>query len=649
MTEVAAGPQRPRRRWSDLVVTLVLGIVVVSAALLPAVTASSGETITVRGDVTLDGEPLQFFPVGFWTTGEEGVVTSSTTDANGRFTLDVPATLDGFAYAGTTPDSTRAILGFDGREVVRGVIGSLNPSGTAPVLYQGRPTATGRGLAGGTGEVHFRLTQAGRLSGTSPVKASGLQALQIRRADNSVVQTLRLDSRGRFGSTALVPGEYAVVLVPRSPGLPTVVDAQVEGGRTTTVRPVTPTRGATISGIVRAGSRAVGAVPVLLQQDGEVIAKTTSSDTGAWSFPGVAPGDFTVEVGRYDEPASRSASAVEVPIPGASPTPSPTAITPTPTPSPTSTDPETAAIQPVERTTDAVLPSSFPVTVPEGVGDVGVVTGVEEAGRITGTVSRADAADGTEDAPVRVVVEEAATGRIVRAADAGTDGRYAVGGLQPGTRYRVWAVTEPDDLTLARMGAATVSARTTGAVADVVVDTPAVTVSGTVADATDGRVAAGDPALFQRTATIDESGAYALQGLVPGAYPVVVTTSGREASDPVGVVARTDGPVVDLQAGPRPSTFKGWFISSGAGVPAITGTATDEDGDVVRFGPQTDKGEVRIGKLRAGTYTYDAESFRGSAPAVDGPWYFLPPVGSFSLSDGAITDVGPIVLLTRTH
>ena len=57
MSEVAASPGRPRRgRWVDLLVTAVIGLVVVSAALLPAITARSGETLTVQGDVVVNGE-----------------------------------------------------------------------------------------------------------------------------------------------------------------------------------------------------------------------------------------------------------------------------------------------------------------------------------------------------------------------------------------------------------------------------------------------------------------------------------------------------------------------------------------------------------------------------------------------------------------
>lgn len=647
MSEVAAKPGG-RGRWSDLVATLVIGLVVVSAALLPAVTASSGETVTVSGDVTLDGQPLDFFPVGFWTA-TNGVVSTSSTDANGRFTIDVPATLDGFAYAGAAPDARRAVVTVGGTEVVRGVIGAQTTPGITSAYYQGRTTATARGLEGGASEVRFRLQRAGRIAGTSPVPASGLRAVQIRRADNSVVQTLQLDGSSRFRSMALTPGQYGLVVVPRPPALPVVTDAVVSAGRTTTLRPAQPQTGATVTGTVRADAGAVAGVPVLLEQDGDVIADTLSSDSGDWSFPGVAAGDYAVEVGRYDEPAatSASASAIEVQIPGATPTPTPTAATPTPSAS--AVPPESAAIQPVERTSDSVVPRTFPVTVPTVLGTVGVATEVAPAGRVTGTVSRPDSITGTESAPIRVVVEEASTERIVRETTVDGDGRYGVGGLEVGRRYRVYAVTEPDDATLAQMGGVSVIAQATGAIAPITIDEPALTLNGTVSGATGGRVHAGDEALFQRTGTIDASGAYAVQGLVPGAYPVVVAADERKTSDPVGVTVSAAQPIVDLQPGGRPATFKGWFISSGAGVPVVTGTAVDADGDVVTFGPATDGGEVEVKGLRPGTYEYDADSFRGTVPAVDGPWYYVAPEGTFSLSDGAVTDVGPIVLHTRAH
>jgi hypothetical protein len=650
MSGAAATPVPPRhRRWFDPLAALVIGLVIVAAALLPAVTANSGETTTVRGDVTVSGQPLAFFPVGFWTTGD-GVVTHTRTDAAGRFTMDVSATLDGFAYAGTAPDAQHAIVDTNGRQIVRGVIGA-DPAGAHTIaIYQGHPTATARGLDNSASQVHFTLQEAGRIAGVSPVKAAGVRAVQIRRADNSVVQTLRLDSRSRFRSMQLVPGEYGVVLVPKSPGLPTVADAVVQSGRTTSVTLPAPEAGATVSGTVRTAAGAVGAgIPVLLEQDDVVLQSTATTHSGDWSFAGVPAGSYAVEVGRYETPAAAGASSVEVPIPGATATPTPTPSTATPTPSGTAVSPQTAAIEPVERTSDDVVPQTFAAMVPDVLGTVGVDTEVQEAGRITGRVSRADVVTGTASASVRVVAEEASSGRIVRTAATGADGGYSMGGLVPGRHYRLYAITEPDDPSLAEMGGTTAVATAAGATADIVISEPALTLTGTVSDATGGTVAAGDAALLRRTAKIDSSGAYALQGLVPAAYPVVVTVPKRKASQPVGVVVDAADRVADLHAGPRPAVFKGWFIASGAGIPVVTGAAVDDTGDRVQFGPQTNDGRVRVTGLDPGTYEYDADAFRGTVPAVDGPWFYVPPTGTFSLSDGATVDVGPIVLRVRSH
>lgn len=649
MSKVVGKPARPRHgRWFDLFAMLAIGVVVVGAALAPVFTANSGETTTVRGDVRLDGRPLAFFPVGFWTTAGVQRGTTTRTDASGRFTMDVPVTAEGWAYAGAAPDAEHAIVTTDGEQVVRGVIGAKSAAPISTPLYQGWAPATARSLAGGASQLHFTLQQPGRLAGTSPVAAGRLRSVQVRRLDGSVVQTLTLDSRGRFRSIPLAPGDYAVVLVAKAPQLPSVATGTVRGGRTTTVTITPPVTGATLTGEVRTTSRALGAgIPVLLEQAGDVLAATTTASTGAWTFTGIAAGDYTVEVGRYDEADAVSASAIQVPIPGATSTPTPTPTVATP--SPTAATPQGAAVEPVQRTADGVRAASFDATVPTTLDEVGVATVVTEAARISGSVLRPDIAAGTEGATTRVVVEEAATGRIVRATTAAPDGAYAVGGLEPGRDYTVWAVTEPDDPTLAEMGSATVAAETTPAIADIVIDQDALTLGGTVSAATGGTVTAGDTALFARSTTIDASGGYAIQGLVPGAYPVIVAAKGRKAAEPVGVVVSTSRPVVDLQPGPRPATFQGWFISGGAGVPIVSGTAEDPDGDVVRFGPRAEGGHVEITDLAAGTYTYVQDSFRGTVATLDGPWFFLAPTGTFSLSEGDTVDVGPIVLHLRAR
>lgn len=632
-------------RWFDLLATVLIGLVVTGAALVPAMTASSGGTTTLRGDVTLDGRRLAFFPVGFWASGDGadgGVLTSTRTDANGVFTLDVPSTRDGYAFAGTAPDSSRALLRFDGQSVVRGTIGAKVASPVASPLYQGWDPASARGIAGGADRIRFRLQRAGRVGGTLPIPARQVRAVQVRRLDGSVVETPRPDARGRWVSGDLVPGRYAVALVPVAPLLPVAVQADIASAATARAALPAPQSGATVDGLVRTASGgSVQGVPVLLEQGGEVLAATTADRSGAYRFTAVAAGQYTVEVGRFAEVGSArpSPAEVEVPIPGRSPSPDPTASSPAPTSSPSA---EAQAVLPFERTADAVLPADTEVIVPDGLGQVSVVSDAPTAARLSGTVRGADGE------PVQVVVEEAGTGRVLRVADADDAGRWSVGGLVPGAQLTVWAVTRPSDPTQARMGRADGVAQRTPAGVDVVIDRGAAALQGTVPGADGGTVVVGDRNLLQGTSQVDASGAYAVQALVPGLYPAVVQSPGRLSSAPVTVRVQQDGGPQDLQRGPRSASFKGWFISGGDGAPLVAGIAVSGDGSTVRFA-RAEQGRVLVDGLRPGTYAYDAGSFSGTVPAIDGPWWFDAPQGTFALNDGQVTNVGPIVLHVRAR
>ena len=73
----AIGRLMRSRRPFDLVAMLVIGLVIVAAALVPAVTANVGGTVTIRGDVTASSKPISFIDVGFWSP-QNGVVSSTT-------------------------------------------------------------------------------------------------------------------------------------------------------------------------------------------------------------------------------------------------------------------------------------------------------------------------------------------------------------------------------------------------------------------------------------------------------------------------------------------------------------------------------------------------------------------------------------------
>ena len=315
------------RRLFDLVAMLAIGFVIVAAALVPAITANVGGTETVRGDVTASSRPVAFIPVGFWSP-QDGVLSRATTDSNGRFTLDLPSNVDGYAYAGTAPDSFLSITDVGGEQLVRGVIGSTPTKPITSPLYQGHPTATAKTLGGGK-DLHFILQAPGRVQGTSPLHGSAVRAAQLRRLDGSVVQTLQLDRSGRFRSEPVVPGTYAVAVVAKSTYLPEAVQADVQAGATTTVTLPQPERGGTIRGVLISNARPVTTgLPVILSRDGQQLAVTTSGSTGVYSFDAVPTGTYQVTIGRYpDSTSNRSVTAQPIPLPGTttSPTPSPDA------------------------------------------------------------------------------------------------------------------------------------------------------------------------------------------------------------------------------------------------------------------------------------------------------------------------------------
>lgn len=631
------------RRLFDLVAMLAIGFVIVAAALVPAVTANVGGTETIRGEATVSSKPIAFIAIGFWSP-QNGVIATTKTDSNGRFTLDVPSSVDGYAYAGTPPDSSEAIAHVGDAQYVRGVIGSAAAKSVSSPLYQGWTAATGKALAGGK-DLHFQLRSPGRVSGTSPLHGSAVQSAQLRRLDGSVVQTLRLDGRGRFQSAPVAPGNYAVALIPQAPYLPQAVQVAVEADRTASVTLPQPERGGTIRGVLIANGKPVTeAVPVILSQDGAQVATTTSTSTGVYTFGAVPSGTYEVTIGRYpDASDARSVTAQPIPIPGrtASPTPTPT---PTLTPSPTTSvaGSGTVALAPVERTSEDYLPTTAQAYVPDALGTVEADAALQAAGRITGTVS--GVGDGIG---VQVVAEDLTTRQILRSDTADATGRYSLGGLTPGTKYRVYAVSRPSDLAVATYAAGSGIATQAGTQVDLVLDSPAITLTGRISGATGGSVTVGDSTTLTRSTTADSTGGFTVAGLVPAAYPITVTSPGRLVSTPVALDITTSTSQ-DLSPGPRPATYKAWFISGGAGIPRVLGAATTTDGTSLTIPPPGKDGHVTVDQQRPGTYSYDPTSFLGLVPCADGPWWFDPPTGTFTLRDGSTTDVGPVVLHVKS-
>jgi hypothetical protein len=614
---VRSGPSTARRRRPlrarlfDAGAVVVVGGVIVGAALVPALTASTEPATAVDGDVHAAGAAVAGMAIGFWSP-TEGVLATTTSDSTGRFVLPVPTGSDGYVYAGTRPDAVRAISSVGGRQLVRGIIGAVPRPGIASPLYQGFAAATARNIAGGR-SVHFSLQAPGRLTGTSRLLTTPGVRLELQRLDGSVVQVVKADRKGRFATQPVVPGDYRLQVVPKAPLVPATLPVHVSVGRTTPVTLPTPQRGATLSGSLTADGTSVGpGIPVLLLRDGDQVAATTTDADGAYRFPGLAAGTYSLVLGRAAAP---SGSAI--------PTSGPAA--------------------------DEVLPATVTVQVAGTLQDVVQDQSLAPAGIVTGTVT------GTDGTPATVLAEDRTSHAVVRSSNVAVDGTFRLGGLAPGTQYDLVAVTNPSDPAATVWGTTTATAKAgdagSGSAADapsIVVATPGFSLSGRVPGATGGTVTVGDPAGFARTGTVGEGGSYAVQGLVPGAFPATVQEPGRVSSDPT-TVALTGAANQDLPRAPEAATYKAWFISGGAGVPRITGTAVDTTGHLVRFGPATDKGHVTIPGLAPGTYRYREPTFAGSIAAVDGPWWFGPPTGTFALRAGATTDVGPVVLHIHAH
>jgi hypothetical protein len=209
-------------------------------------------------------------------------------------------------------------------------------------------------------------------------------------------------------------------------------------------------------------------------------------------------------------------------------------------------------------------------------------------------------------------------------------------------------VSRPSDLAVATYAAGSAVATQAGTRVDLVLTNPALTLTGRISGATGGSVTVGDATTLTRSTTADSTGGFTVAGLVPAAYPVTVTAPGRLVSTPVAldVTSTTDQ---DLSPGPRPATYKAWFISGGAGIPRVLGAATTSAGVRMSIRPPGRNGHVTVPEQRPGDYSYDPTSFLGLVPCSDGPWWFAPPTGTFTLREGATTDVGPVVLHVKSH
>ena len=138
--------------------------------------------------------------------------------------------------------------------------------------------------------------------------------------------------------------------------------------------------------------------------------------------------------------------------------------------------------------------------------------------------------------------------------------------------------------------------------------------------------------------------------MIPAAYAVTVYPAHpavRHASRPRALLL-TRSTAKDFAPGPRPGVYTARFVSGSAPIRNISGSAVDGAGDVATIFTLSANGRARNDSLRPGHYRYRAKSFSSGGnddvPAVDGPWSFGPPSGSFRIRSGSTTDLGTIAL-----
>jgi hypothetical protein len=224
---------------------------------------------------------------------------------------------------------------------------------------------------------------------------------------------------------------------------------------------------------------------------------------------------------------------------------------------------------------------------------------------------------------------------------------YALGGLVPGQRYTVYAAV--DERTDSTYGSAAFTATAGTVTRPVTVGTPTLTLRGRVDGAAGGTVTiraqgAALP-LLARSGKVDGTGHYVVRGLIPAAYEAVVDAADlrdrvRSVAVPLTLTASGGR---DLVAGPRSGTVRARFRSGAAPVRDVGGGAGDAAGELL-FLHGDAGGRATSDTVRPGTYRFRPATWASAVPATDGPWWFAPPRGGFTVLEGEVTDLGTVAL-----
>ncbi|MCR0980779.1 SdrD B-like domain-containing protein [Roseomonas populi] len=267
------------------------------------------------GDAGVSGVTVRLF------NSSGTLVSTDVTDANGRYDFNnVPA--------GTYSVRVTAPSGNSFSPITTGSSGSaVNTSGTASItLAAGSSGSVNAGVFAPASISGFAFTDSngnGTRDPLEPIVAG--QTVQLVNSAGTVVATTTTSILGAYSFTGLTPGSYQVQFVApngtiftgQDRGTNDAVDSDVgANGRTA---PITLTSGSSVvnvaagtlvpvtvsgsvftdsngNGIRSTGEAGVsGATVQLVDTSGAVVATTTTTATGAYSFANIAPGTYQVQ------------------------------------------------------------------------------------------------------------------------------------------------------------------------------------------------------------------------------------------------------------------------------------------------------------------------------------------------------------------
>lgn len=594
---------------APLVAALAAAVgIVVAASGGPAASAATPSTV-VHGTVTVGGAALAGVAVGTWSP-TRGLQAETTTDVHGRFTLRTPSDVAVDAFAGARPSLSHAVFTAGPEHLVRGVIGASAPAGTPSPLSETVTEALPVQLGGGH-PLRFRLQRAGRLTSTVPAGATGRIAFE---RGEGVYGAWAKAVGGTVTSAWLVPGRYHVYWDPKAGYAPTRTWVDVTSGTTALAASALPVMAPTSTVLLRvtSGGSPVGAgVPVVQLVDGQQQPASSTDATGTAVEAGLSPGTSTFVVGEYFD------------------------------------DPDEGLEGP--PTSDDLLPATVTVTVPPGGATVAVDVALTPAAKLTGTATVANGHT------VTIAVENA-HGDVVRTGSAvGPGATIALGGMPAGA-YTVYAEdveAQTYDRVAVTLPAAGGSSAPTALPRRLTPSIPDPVVRGRSVSGEAGSVtltSSTRTGSFSRTHVWASSGRYSI-AVLPGRYvPKVVTRLHEQRT--AAAVTITGSRRLDLAPGPR---FAGVRVRL-----AVHGHPVAEDLQV--HGPRvpdldgrpstvfdltrtSSRGVSAASSLRAGRYTWVRSL--GPLPAVDGPWYYGVPAGSFTLRSGRTLDLGTRSIAVR--